>query len=448
MASVNVIHRSAAILFIATLLACSSTQGPTAPTPAPARPNVTITSISIVGESDAGGGYTYRAIVHLREAAGAAATIQSVDLTFMSATTRIVSSRHERPISDGANVCPASGTIATRELTTQDGDASHPYAATVQATVTFSDGAAFVASTSASADVPPMGGTPPLPPETFTLTGRITDISTHAVIAGARLEILGGLNGGTIATSGGDGTYLMQGLLADSFRMRASADGYDPGEQGVTVPTVPRADFELRRAAPAACAYSVAPTGPVSVSFVGGQFSMAITRTGGSCAWRATSDAAWLSLSNSAGADTATTTVVYQTNALFVGRAGTVTVDWGSGSAQVIVRQAAETPAFCRIVTVTVGGQSIIAVSAGGGQFTASITPEPAVPPGVCGPWTATASAGITLVGPGSGPAAPASVTFVVQPNLQPAPRSLQVMVSFGSGGPSPWLTVNQAGAP
>ena len=450
MSLIDVIRRSAALLFIMAVPACSSTHGPTAPTPTPIGPNVSITSISVVGESSAGGGYTYRAVVHLREGAGAAATIQSVDLAFVSGTTRIVSSRHERPISDGANVCPASGTIATRELTTQDGDASHPYATAMQATVTFSDGAALIASTSASADVPPIAGTPPPPPptETFTLTSRITDVTTHAVIAGARLEILGGLNGGMNATTDGTGAYVMHGLVADSFRMRATADGYDPGEQGVTVPAVPRADFELRRSAPAECAYSVMPTASVSVSFVRGQLTIAITRTGGSCAWRAVADVGWLSLSSSAGADSATVTVAYESNTAFVGRAGAVTVDWGGGSAQVIVQQAAETPAFCRGVTVTVGGQSLIAVSAGGGQFTASITPEPGVPPGVCGNWTATASAGITLVGPGSGPAAPASFSFVVQPNVLPAPRSLQVTVSFVNAGPSPALTVNQAGAP
>src|SRR3954468_20082042 len=98
----NAISRIAALVVIATMPACSSTPGPTTPTPTPIRPDVTITSISVVGESSTEGGYNYGAVVHLREGAGAAATILSVDLTFMAGTTRIVSSRHERPISDGA----------------------------------------------------------------------------------------------------------------------------------------------------------------------------------------------------------------------------------------------------------------------------------------------------------------------------------------------------------
>ena len=61
-------------------------------------------------------------------------------------------------------------------------------------------------------------------------------------------------------------------------------------------------------------------------------------------------------------------------------------------------------PAFCRRVTLTVNGQSAIAVGADGGQLSASITPEPGTPPGVCGPWTASASTEITLSGTGAGP--------------------------------------------
>ena len=445
MSPLILIRQLAATLLIITLSACSSTHAPTSPTPS-AHPSVTITSISVSGAL-AAGGYKYRTVVHVLEGAGVAVTIASVDLRFMGGApaTLLVSSHHERPISDGANVCPASGTIATRELTTADGDASHPFAASVQATVTFTDGATFSGSASASADIPPVA---PPPPDAFALTGRVTDFDTHAGIAGARLEVVAGVNGGKTTTTDATGTYVFPALLADSFRLRAAADGYDSGEQGVTVPTVPRADFELRRTTPAACAYSVAPTGSLNVSFVRGQFGVAITRTGGACGWRATSNAAWLSLSSGAGAGTASLTVTYESNAAFVGRTGTITIDWTGGSAQIAVGQAAESPAFCRIVAVTVGGRSAIDVAAGGGQFTASIVPEPGTPPGVCGPWTATASAGISFVGLNSGPSAPATLQFAVQPNTTPDARSLSVTISFGMGGPSPMLTINQAGAP
>ena len=73
----------------------------------------------------------------LREQGGVAATIVSIDWVFMLGTAPIVSSHFDKPISDGTNVCPASGTVTTRELETLDADRTHSYAATVAATVPF-----------------------------------------------------------------------------------------------------------------------------------------------------------------------------------------------------------------------------------------------------------------------------------------------------------------------
>jgi len=87
-------------------------------------------------------------------------------------------------------------------------------------------------------------------PQTFTLTGVITDGSTRGGIESARLEVLSGSNAGKIASTDSTGTYTMRDLVADSFRMRASADGFDSGEQGVTIPANPRADFTLQRTPP------------------------------------------------------------------------------------------------------------------------------------------------------------------------------------------------------
>ena len=86
-------------------------------------------------------------------------------------------------------------------------------------------------------------------PTTYALIGVITDISTHAGIPGARLEVLTGANAGTTATADQSGAYVFANLVAGSFRLRASADNYASGEQGVTVPDNPRADFELRHIA-------------------------------------------------------------------------------------------------------------------------------------------------------------------------------------------------------
>ena len=54
-------------------------------------------------------------LVQLHESAGVPATISSVDLVFMSGATAVVSSHYDQPSSDTSNVCPANGTVDTRE---------------------------------------------------------------------------------------------------------------------------------------------------------------------------------------------------------------------------------------------------------------------------------------------------------------------------------------------
>jgi hypothetical protein len=362
----------------------------------------------------------------------------------MNGAKTVASSQHQQPLATGSTI-PANGTGDTKELTAVD-NSGNPFATVVQAVVAYTNGASFTATTSASADVAPL----PVPPttQTYTLTGVITDIATHAAIAGAQLDVLTGVNAGKSATTDTSGTYVMRDLTADGFRLRASAPGYDSGEQGVTVPTVPRADFELRKSVSGACAYAVAPSGSMNVSFVAGQFTVTITRTSGSCDWNASSDVTWITPAPTSGGGNATLVVNYTSNAGFTGRTGSVTIAWSGGSTKIFVQQAGEMPAFCRTVTISVGGQNPLSVPAGGGRYTAQIVPEPGTPPGVCGAWTASASPGISFPGPNSGPQAPGSLTFDVDANALHATRQLQVTVSFLMGGPSTGLTVNQAGLP
>ena len=182
--------------------------------------------------------------------------------------------------------------------------------------------------------------------------------------------------------------------------MRASMAGFDSGEQNVTVPDTNRADSALRRTAAATCAYSITPSGAVDVSFPARQYAFTITRTSGSCSWQASTNVSWISLGASSGGGDTATSFSYQPNALFVGRLGVITVEWNGGNAQLTVRQGPESPAFCRIVSVTVaGGGTIVTAPAGGGTFSATITPEAGTPPGVCGQWTASSGPEITFPG-------------------------------------------------
>jgi hypothetical protein len=386
-------------------------------------------------------------IVHLHESAGQAATISGVDLMFVNGSTTTVSSHNDQPISSSSNVCPPSGSVDTRELVTVDSGASHPYAARVQATVGYSDGTGWTSATSAGADVPPVSPSPPA--QTYSLTGAITDASTHTSIAGARLDVLGGLNVGKSAIADTTGTYVLRDLIADSFRLRASADGYGIGEQGVTVPTNPRADFELRRVAPPptpTCSYTIQPSGLVNIGAIGGGVGAIVTRTLGACGWQASVDVNWLALSSTSGNGNGVLQIDWPPNGT-VARTGTIALTWDGGSTQVIIRQGAWVPTDC-LIDVTVNSKPTLYVSATGGQYTASITAVPGTPPNLCGPWTADSPlGGISYLTATTG-SLPASITFVVQPNPSTTMRETSVNINFATGSPTGVLLVHQSGRP
>jgi hypothetical protein len=430
-------------LTLALVGACSEKSTPTPPTPpAPLHATIVVSSISVTGERAAAGGYTYRAVLHLRETGGAAATVSAVDLTFVNDSGTVVSARFDQAIPSTANMCPANGSADTREFVTTDSNAAHAFAQSVRATVTYSDAAATAGTATGSANIPALPPLPGPPPNTFTLTGAITDMATGAGIQGARVEALNGANAGKSVTTEASGAYTLAGLVAETFRMRASVPGYDTGEQNVTIPDVTRADMALRQTG-GPCVYTVSLTGTLDVPQAGTQSSLTINRPSGTCGWTATSDVSWIVLDSSSGNGNATLGFTVRPNNTFVGRIGTITIDWGTGRSQLTVRQREDIPAFC-VVTVTVNGQNPISVpAAASGPYTANITPVAGMPPGLCSNWTATGSGGITLNAPTSGPVLPAQVTFNVTQNTSGASRALSVAVS--AGGPLVALNISQA---
>lgn len=423
--------------------ACSEKSTPTPPTPpAPLHATIVISSISVTGERAAAGGYTYRAVLHLRETGGAAATVSAVDLTFVNDSGTVVSARFDQAIPSTANMCPANGTADTREFVTTDPNAAHAFAQSVRATVTYSDAAATAGTATGSANIPALPPLPGPPPNTFTLTGVITDMATGGVIQGARVEALTGANTGKAVLTDATGGYSLTGLVAETFRMRASAANYDAGEQNVTVPDVTRADMALRQTG-GACVYTTSPTGTFDVLQGGTQSSLAINRTSGTCGWTATTDVPWIILDSASGTGNANLGFTVRPNTTFVGRIGTITVEWSGGRTQLTVRQANDIPAFC-VVSVTVNGQNVLSVPAAAtGPYTANITPVAGMPPGLCSNWTASASGGVTLNPPTSGPVLPATVTFSILQNTSGASRALSVAVS--AGGPLVALNITQA---
>lgn len=433
------------------LVACAAVAGcSTSPpaTPTPTRPaanraSVSITSMSVAAARATEGGYGYRVVLHLKESAGMAATIKAVDLTFMNGANVVTSSHFDSPIPSTNNVTPANGAADTRELVTTDTAASHPYAASVSARVTYTDVSAVESSVNGSADVPALNETSPGPATSnYTLRGVITEQGTDRGLEGARVETLNGANAGKATLTDAAGGYTLTGLIGETFRMRASMTGFDSGEQNVTVPDTTRADLALRRTPPAAsaCAYTVTPSDAVNVSFAADQFALTVTRTSGSCPWQASSDVSWISLSGTSGSGDASLMVSRQPNAFFTQRIGVITVSWAGGSAQLTVRQSGE-PGFCRGVSFTIGGQTSISVPTSGGSYNAAVTPEAGTPPGACAMWSATASSGITLGGT-SGPT-PGQVPFTVQPNGTGSPRTLTVTINIVGRGTFA-VTVNQ----
>jgi hypothetical protein len=335
-----------ALALVVMLPACGGSSSPTSATPASppvATANVSIMSISVSAQARSGSGFSYRVIVHLKEAGGVAATITSLDIVMKSGTTTTVSSHYESPMVGGSNVCPAGGTCDSREFTIEDADATHAYATSVQATVAYADASARTATASGSGDVPPLATTPTPPtPQptpgapTYRLTGVISDESRQP-IPNATLEVLNGNNAGKSATTDATGTYVFDALVAETFRLRASAADFTAGEQNVTVPTVPRADFTLRTST---CTMTVSSK-TQNASAASSSFSAALTRVSGSCSWQVRSNASWMTVFYpTTGSDSATVFYYVSSNTTAAGRTGTVTVSWNGGSADITVNQA------------------------------------------------------------------------------------------------------------
>jgi hypothetical protein len=423
------IRPATAAILLTTLAACSRSSTPGGPTPPVIRPSLTVTAISVVGLRGSAG-YEYRTVVQLRESGGAAATIAAADLTFSSGATTVASAHYDRPLGEGATACPASGSISTRELVTVDHEGSHPYATGVRVQVTFSDGAAYTATAAGAADVPPLAA----PPEPrYTLTGVITDGATRAPIAGALLEVRGGLNLGRTATTDGSGTYVLGELLADTFRLRASKDGYGSGEQGVTVPDNPRADFELRVPA-APCSYSVAANAPDIVPWTGGEYSIAVTRTSGACSWEASTDAQWITFPRGTTGNGSASLVFAVGGGVLDTRSGSIHIGWSGGGADVRIQQGPRPDWICTPVALSKGPEDFDNVPSGGGTVSVNAA-APAIPPEWASACRASLSSSVPWITGGATVEGHGTFTFTVAPNPSPGVARSGAIVVAGPGG-------------
>jgi len=425
-------------LVAAACVACSSEKStPGTPTPGP-NPTLSVTGVTVTIERSTNG-FTYRVVTQLRESGGAAAPVEAIELTFTTGSTSLVTSRQEQVLPTSGNACPANATASSREMVVSDTVAGHPPASAVAVRVLY--GASAVAT--ASANVPPLPDPPP--PQTFSIAGTITDQATGQPLANARVEGINGANLGRSATTDPSGNYTLTGLVPETFRLRASANNFDPGEQNVTIPNNPRADFGLKRSASATCAYSMLPNGTLDVPRVGGSFSIALSRTSGTCGWTASTDANWITLVSLSGSDSATLSYTVNPNAAFVPRGGVITVRWSGGESSLTVRQPADSPPTCGLI-VTANNPDPVPNT--GGSYTAQIQLAPGVPAAACGAWTASSANNPALTFPNgnTGPQLPATLNFNVP--AQPAGgtlRSFTLTISVFGGSQSFGLTFNQS---
>jgi hypothetical protein len=278
------------------------------------------------------------------------------------------------------------------------------------------------------------------------LSGMITDDSTGRPITDqAEAQIMDGENAGKIGRVDARGAYTIPDVAAGTITLRARATGYESRDHQVTLDASDvRVDFALRaQTRDVPCSYAVAPA-TFTLPYIAGQTSVTITRTSGSCAWTATTDANWLTLASTTGNGDATLVFTYLPGPFNSERSSSIRVDWTGGSASVAVKQFGDRDPC--IAGITVNGQNPLAVAASGGQFTAKIDLKIGFPP-VCGPWTARAepSGPVSFTGSTTG-SVPGSLTFTLQPNTAPGTRTISIVANFVQGNPSAVLRIDQAG--
>jgi Carboxypeptidase regulatory-like domain len=88
------------------------------------------------------------------------------------------------------------------------------------------------------------GGSTPPPPTTGSVAGKVTDAGTTAGIAGATVSA-----GATSTTTDASGNYTLAALTAGTYTVNASAAGYAPASQSVSVTagTTSAANFALTK---------------------------------------------------------------------------------------------------------------------------------------------------------------------------------------------------------
>jgi hypothetical protein len=84
-------------------------------------------------------------------------------------------------------------------------------------------------------------------PATFSLTGTLTDGTSHGILPNITIQIASGANAGKSVVTDSSGNYAMDGLSPGTFTLSVSAASYQTTAQQVTLSANTRVDLVLQR---------------------------------------------------------------------------------------------------------------------------------------------------------------------------------------------------------
>jgi Carboxypeptidase regulatory-like domain len=217
--------------------ACSgNSTAPSTTTPPPAATAVVSISALTVTVEGAPGGLTYHPSFRLTETGGrSAATITSFTFALDNGGTGSLTGTAVR--------IPANGTTDTGILNVTE-NSGRSAATTMTVTVTFTDDGGRASSSNASASIRAI--------QLFALTGFVRDRTTGKNLGGATVTVASGPDNGKSTTASVEGYYAFAALQAGTFSVRASAPGYTPFAQDVTLAANLQSDFSIVPTPPAA----------------------------------------------------------------------------------------------------------------------------------------------------------------------------------------------------
>ena len=123
--------------------------------------------------------------------------------------------------------------------------------------------------------------------------------------------------------------------MAETFRLRASKDGYAWGEQNVTVPDVPRADFFLHQA----CCVRLSDFFYIDEPYFNA--GITVTSTPSTCSWSLSTGDDWIThITPTMGTGTSTIVLTLAPNTpATASRIGSILASWPGGSTRISVEE-------------------------------------------------------------------------------------------------------------